>query len=70
MFAKDHIHPLTVPTDKQCPLWLPGVASTNPQDLLEIKGISKLQGFVKMCIDSNSIHVNRCIAVLGGFRKQ
>lgn len=54
MFAKDHVHPLTVPTHKKRPLWLPGVTTANPQDLLEMKG--GLQGLVKMFIQT-SIHV-------------
>lgn len=37
MFAKDHIHPLTVPTDKKCPLQLPRVTTADPQDLLEMR---------------------------------
>lgn len=37
VFAKDHIHPLTVPTDKKCPLRLPRVTAADPQDLLEMR---------------------------------
>lgn len=37
VFAKDHVHPLAVPTDKKRPLRLPGVTATDLQDLLEAK---------------------------------
>lgn len=37
VFAKDHIHPLTMPTDKKCPLWLPRVTAADSQDLLEMR---------------------------------
>lgn len=35
MFTKDHVHPLTVSTNKKCPLWLSRVTPTDPQNLLD-----------------------------------
>lgn len=35
VFAKHHVHPLSMPTHKQRPLGLPGVAPADPQDLLQ-----------------------------------
>lgn len=47
MFAKDHIHPLTMAADKKSALGLPGVTAADPQDLLKMQTFYELWGFHK-----------------------